>query len=475
MHVVFAASEAVPFCKTGGLADVAGALPKALGRLGARVSLFLPRYRATAGSGIRARPAGGTFAVPLAGERVEGRLLRAEAGGVEAWLVDCPRFFDREELYGEEGRDYDDNALRFAFFCRAVLEGCRLAGLKPDVLHGHDWQAGLLAAYLRSVYGEDPAWKGTGSVFTVHNLAYQGVFPREAAAAAGLPESELSPERLEYHGSVCYLKAGLVYSDRINTVSPGYAREILRPESGRGLDGVLRARAADLSGVLNGLDVEAWDPRTDPVLPRRYGPGDLEEGKAACKAALQRACGFAEDPAAPLIGSVSRLDPQKGLDLALEVLPEFLDGGAQFAALGSGDPELKRRFQDMAAARPDRFHARHSFDDPFARLIYSGCDVFLMPSRFEPCGLGQMIAMRYGALPVGVRTGGLADTIPPHGFLAEEASAPALRAALRSAIEELRDRKGWGRRARGAMSADFSWDRSAGEYLKLYRAAVRRT
>ncbi|MFA6030668.1 MAG: glycogen synthase [Elusimicrobiota bacterium] len=480
MRIVFAASEAVPFCKTGGLADVAGALPRVLARKGHRVALFLPYYRAVAKAGFRPEPAA-ELRFLFDGAAARARLLRLVQGELEVFFVQQPALYDREGLYGADGRDYLDNGTRFAFFSRAVLEGAKAVGLEPDVFHCHDWQTGLVPPCLRLLHGGDPALARAASVFTIHNAAYQGVFPKELLASAGLPQAEFTPEGLEYYGQANYLKSGAVYSELLSTVSPTYAGEIRSSaEFGRGLEGVYLGRGADLRGILNGLDLELWNPLSDGALPRRFGPGGWREGKREAKALLRRKCGFV--PAeGPLIGAVTRLDRQKGLDLVLEAVPGAVAKGAQFAMVALGDPELDKGFRALAAAHPRRVHFHPAFDDPFARLLYAASDLFLMPSRFEPCGLGQMIAMRYGSVPVAVRTGGLADTVreraeggrPANGFLAARPDADELSAALDRALAAFRVPE-WAARVDACLAEDFSWERSAERYAALYEEARAR-
>lgn len=472
MNIVFAASEAVPYCKTGGLADVAGALPKALASKGARVSLVLPYYRAVRSGGFKTDPIG-KVSVPFNGEAVETEILRAGSEGFYSFFIDCPRYFDRDGIYGPKGGGFEDNAARYAFFSRAVIETARSLKLAPDVFHCHDWHTALIPVYLSALYGEDAALSRAGTLLTIHNLAYQGTFGGEVLGPAGLAESAGALASLKHNDGVSYLKGGLGCSNILNAVSPTYAREIQTEEYGCGLEGLLRERRGDLYGVLNGLDLEAWNPAVDAALARTYREGDAAAGKAECKAALQKECGFDAEPDALMLGSVTRLDHQKGLDIALKVLPALLKKGAQYVMLGTGDPKLEKGFAALARRFPRRAHYHATFDDPFARRVYAGADVFLMPSRFEPCGLGQMIAMRYGALPVGTRTGGLADTVSPHGFLADKARVPDLSRACEEAAEKFLDKPGWRRRVLAAMKADFAWDRSADEYLDLYEKAQR--
>lgn len=480
MKILVAASEAVPFCKTGGLADVVGALTQRLGALGHDVCLFLPKYRAVRAASLEggiARP----IKVPLSGGSVEVGLSFLHRRGVSVYFVDYPLYFDREGLYGSAGKDHEDNDRRFALFSRAVLEGAKSIGFKPDVIHLHDWQTGLVAAHLKRHYKDDPHFAGAGCVFTIHNMAYQGNFPRAALEVGGFGTQDWSSEGLEYYGQVSYLKAGLVHADKISTVSPTYAREIqASPDRGFGLEGLLSRRAGDLRGILNGVDLETWDPARDSALPRRYSPEDAAAGKAACKEALQRECGLDVRGDRPLIGVVSRLDFQKGLDIALAALESRLDK-AQLVMLGTGDPSLTEMFAALERRRAGAVHFHRSFDESFAHRVYAASDLFLMPSRFEPCGLGQMIAMRYGSVPVASRTGGLVDTVfeaasegrPANGFLCDPGDGAGLAAALDRALAAYSSPK-WAGLSRAGMAGDFSWDRSVELYLDLFKEAARR-
>lgn len=479
MKILIAAGEAVPFCKTGGLADVVGTLAQRLGAVGHDVCLFLPKYLAVQAAQLE----GGvvqTLRVPLDGVTLEVGLRFMHRRSVAVYFVDYPLFFEREGLYGNAGRDHEDNDRRFALFARAVLEGAKAIGFKPDVIHAHDWQAGLVPAYLKRHYASDPHFAKTGTVFTIHNMAYQGNFPRAALEAAGFGPEDWSPEGLEYYGQVSYLKAGLVHADLLTTVSPAYAREIQdSSDRGFGLEGLLRRRSNELVGVLNGVDLDVWDPSRDAALARRYGPPDSAAGKAACKEALRRECGLDERGDRPLVGVVSRLDYQKGLDLALAAVEPRLDR-LQLVVLGTGDPALTEALAALERRHPGTVHFHRSFDEPFAHRVYAASDIFLMPSRFEPCGLGQMIAMRYGAVPVASRTGGLGDTVrelddhgrPANGFLCAPGDGADLARALDRALEA-RKTPAWEALVRAGMNGDFSWDRSVESYLALYRRAAR--
>jgi len=479
--VLFASSEVAPFSKTGGLADVSGALPQALARLGLEVRVVTPLYRA-----IREGPWGlaqrGKACVASQGSSVERVALWEGAlpgGGPPVWFVDHPRSFDRPGLYGEGGRDYPDNLERFALFCRAVLQWSRTSGWVPDVVHCNDWQTALVPVYLRA--SGDRLWDPVASVLTIHNLAYQGLFPAEKFALLGLPEDLFTPRYLEFWGRVNLLKGGLVFADILNTVSETYAREIQSPEFGCGLEGVLRERAQDLHGILNGVDYSVWDPRHDPHIPARYGPEDLS-GKATCKAALQREVGLREEPGVPLFGMVSRLVEQKGVDLVAGCVDRFPQAGAQLVLLGTGEPEYEALLREAGERHPGWVAVRIGFDERLAHWIEAGCDAFLMPSRYEPSGLNQLYSLRYGTVPVVRKTGGLADSVvdatpealargEATGFVFEEYSPEAFWRAVERALLAYRDPETWRRLVQAGMVADFSWDRAARRYVDLYTLA----
>lgn len=476
MKILLAASEAVPFCKTGGLADVVGALGQKLGALGHDVCLFLPKYRAIEAAALQggiAQP----VKVPFDGRQVEVSLRFMQRKAVSVQFVDYPPFFDREGLYGREGADHPDNDARFALFSRAVLEGTKAVGFKPDVIHIHDWQTSPIAVYLKRDYKDDPFFEKTSCVLTVHNLAYQGNFPRGTLETASFAAEDFTPDALEYYGQVSYLKGGLVFADALTTVSPTYAREIQESaERGFGLEGLLRKRSDELFGVLNGLDVEVWNPERDSSLPRKYGAADAVAGKLACRKAVREECGLAAGDA-PMIGVVSRLDYQKGLDLAIAAIEPRLSR-CSFVVVGTGDASLREALSALSRRHPGRVHYRAAFDDAFAHRVYAASDMFLMPSRFEPCGLGQMIAMRYGAVPVVAKTGGLADTVfetpeagrRANGFVCKPGDAADLGAALDRALAAF-VRPDWPERVAAAMACDFSWDRSVTRYVELYQRA----
>ena len=479
LRILLISSEVEPFAKTGGLADVAGALPQALATLGHDVRVLMPKYRGVERHGTL-RTAVPRVRVPVGDRTTEGALLEGRLGrAVPVYFLAHDHYYDRPALYGTGQGDYLDNCERFIFFCRGALEALRALGWTPHVIHANDWQSGLVPVYLETLYKDDPALGEVGTLFTIHNLAYQGVFWHFDMPLTGLGWDLFTPAGLEFYGKLNFLKGGLVFADVLNTVSKAYAQEIQTAEFGCGLEGVLQYRRADLHGVVNGIDVAAWDPATDRDLTKPYSAEDLA-GKAACKQALAQELGIDAD-GAPIIGIVSRLAAQKGLDLVLEALPELVDAGFELALLGAGEPGLETAFGEAARASRGRIAIRTGFDNALARRIYAGADMFLMPSRYEPCGLGQMIGMRYGTIPIVRRTGGLADTVvearPARrtgtGFGFAEPTARALLEAATRALAAFREPALWRQLQRNAMAQDFSWPASAREYVALYRKAAK--
>ena len=480
MHVLYITAELYPWVKSGGLGDVAAALPPALIAEGIDVRLLLPGFRGflDAFPGITdiAR-----LTTPFAAERVRVGLAHLPASESLAYLVDHPAFYDRlgNPYAGPDGSDWPDNHRRFGLFGWIAAELARGAdpGWRPDILHGHDWHTGLAPAYLSA---RPPAAGRVPTVFTVHNLAYRGPFPGTVFPELALPPAFFSIDGVEFFGMVSFIKAGLFYSDRLTTVSPTYAREIQTPAFGWGLDGLLRTRAALLTGILNGVDPRFWDPGHDTNLPQTYGTEDAAAGKRAAKAALQRRLGLEPIEGAPLFGAVSRLTPQKGLDLALAGLPDLLAGGGQLALLGSGDGNLEQAFAAAVERYRGRVGVAIGYDEGLAHLIIGGSDVILVPSRFEPCGLTQLYALRYGALPLVRRVGGLADTVVDAtatnlaegvatGFAFDDDSPSALMSAIGRAAALFREREIWQRMIRRAMTRDFSWAAAARRYAAVYR------
>lgn len=479
MKILFVVSEAHPLVKTGGLADVAGALPAALTTLGEEIRVMLPAYPAALAA------LGGvdewlSLGDPLGAGEVRLGLGRMPDSGVPVWLVDCPPLYDRpgSPYQDPEGIDWLDNDLRFAALARAAAIVCdagAFVGWRPDVLHAHDWQTGLAPAYLALRGGQRPA-----TVFTIHNVGFPGIFPADRLSELGLPPESFFTQGVEYYGNISFLKAGIYYSDRITTVSPTYAREVLDPEESGGLGGLLASRGSDLSGILNGIDAATWDPARDPCIARPYTAERLGD-KAANKTALQRELGLPED-SGPLLGVVSRLTGPKGLDLILEAMPAILAEKAQLVVLGSGEPKLERKFARAAKAHPLQVAARIGYDEELAHRIQAGADILLVPSRSEPCGLTQLYALRYGTVPVVRRTGGLADTVKNAtgsrsgtGFVFSEANADDLLGAVLAAIKAYRKPRAWRMLQRRAMKADFRWDVSARQYQALYLDLVRKS
>jgi len=474
MEILFVASEVAPYSKTGGLGDVAEALPRALAARGHAVTVVTPLYGSIDPEARGLRRLGASVEV-----RGEGAGLWLAPGKPAIHFLEHDRYFGhRRGLYGEAGADYGDNAQRFAFLARAALALPSALALSPRIVHLNDWQTALAAWMLRREYADDPRLTEARSVFTIHNLAYQGVFAKEMLVEIGLPWEVFSWEAMEFHDQLNFMKAGLTFADALTTVSPTYAKEILTAEHGYGLDPLLRHRRRDLHGILNGIDVAQWDPARDPHLPARYGPRNLE-GKAACKAALQRELGLPVRAEVPLVGMVGRLVEQKGIDLVVAALGGILGMDLQLAVLGSGQAEYEGHFRRAAQERPDRVGVRIGFDEGLAHRIEAGADVFLMPSRYEPCGLNQMYSLRYGTVPVVRAVGGLEDTVEDFdglrrgtGFKFRDYDPRALLTALRRAVEVRRDARAWRGIVERGMAMDFSWDASAARYEELFRAVA---
>ncbi len=479
LRILFVSPEVEPFAKTGGLADVAGALPKALAGLGHDVRVLMPKFRSVARHAGSLTPVIPRLRVPIGDRTQEGALLEGRMGRVPIYFLAQDHYYDRDALYGTPEGDYWDNCERFIFFCRASVEALRVLGWTPQVIHANDWQTGLIPVYLETLYRNDPAPARIGTLFTIHNLAYQGLFWHHDMPMTGLGWDVFTPAGIEFYGKINFLKGGLVFSDLLTTVSRTYAREIQTQEFGCGLEGVLQERSQVLHGVVNGVDYEVWNPASDPAIPKGYSDRDLQ-GKRACKAALQEELGLAPE-AVPLVGLVTRLAEQKGLNLVLDALPGLLAEGVQLALLGSGDPPLEGAFEQAASQHKGRVAVRLGYDAALARRIYAGADFFLMPSRYEPCGLGQLISLRYGAIPLVRWTGGLADTVTEFdpvkqtgtGFGFDPFTPDALLECCRRALAVFRQPALWTRLVRNAMAEDFSWEASARKYVALYRKAVK--
>jgi len=460
------ASECAPLAKTGGLADVLGALPSALQGLGEDVAVVLPRYGSMDVKAVRRIY--DFMPVHLGPARYDCSIYLAPQE-FPVYLVDCPSLYDRPGLYGEAGVDYPDNDVRFAVLARAAL-GVARSLFRADVLHCHDWQAGLVPAYQRTTFSTDPTFMGVRTLFTIHNLGYQGLFPKSSLADAALDTTLYAPDGLEFFGRVSYIKGGIMMADALNTVSPTYAREIQTPEYGFGLDGALRARTNVLSGILNGVDYREWSPDVDPLIPANYSADDLR-GKRVCKQRLVEEFALpAEAMDHPVAGIVARFTRQKGADILEDAIDEILAAGVYLVALGTGDPEYEEFFLRIQADYPGRVSVRIGFDNVLAHLVEAGADMFLMPSRYEPCGLNQMYSLRYGTVPVVRATGGLNDTIEEGtGFKFTDYSGPALAGAVRAAARAYADADAWREMMRHGMRQDFSWKASAEAYAALYR------
>ncbi|HMO44610.1 MAG TPA: glycogen synthase GlgA [Rubrivivax sp.] len=484
MKVLQVGAEVYPLLKTGGLADVLGALPQALVQQGADLRLLLPGLPGILDALLHAKPVcriGPVFGAA----RVS--LLRGQMPYTQlpAYVIDAPFLYRRGggPYQDRDGSEWPDNLQRFGLLGWAaaqLAQGELDAQWQPGIVHAHDWHAGLSCAYLRAHPAQTP--QGPSSVFTVHNLAYQGLFPHDDWALLGLSSRYMSPSALEFHGQLSFMKAGLKFADRVTTVSPSYAREIATPEFGVGLEGVIRGRGTDVSGILNGIDTRVWDPAADGALAQRYSAAQ-PQGKAACKAALQAQFGLALEAEAPLLGVVSRLTSQKGLDLVLTVLPEIVRMGGQLVVQGTGEPALEAAFRMAADAHPGRVGVRLNYDENGAHRLIAGADMIVVPSRFEPCGLTQMYGLRYGTVPIVRRVGGLADTVrdagsggdaePGNGFVFDGAHPQALQEAITRAFDVYRQRPAWARLVQRGMGENLSWDGPARQYMALYEQLCR--
>jgi starch synthase len=477
VKVLIVASEAVPFVKTGGLADVAGSLLKEYRKMpDIEAYLMLPLYRGVA-ERFDLRDKGIPLKIPMGTRYYGGRVWSHESS---VYLLECAELFDRAELYGTPQGDYPDNASRFIFFSRAVLDACRALDLKPDIIHCNDWQTGLVPLYLKTRYHDD-FFGGAASMLTIHNLGYQGLFGLSDFYLTGLGWEWFNPEGIEFYGKMNFLKAGIIASDFITTVSRTYAEEILTPEYGYGLDGVLRKRSKELYGVINGIDIEEWNPLTDSHIAERYDASDLS-GKVLCRKRLMEECNLAAGKReSPLVALVGRLSDQKGLDIFLDAMDEIMSWGVRLVILGKGDERVQEGVTRVAGKYRGSAFVRIGYDEAFAHRVYAGSDILLMPSRYEPCGLGQMIAMRYGTVPVARKTGGLADTITDYdplkgtgtGFLFEDYRATVLGECLKRSLCVFADKRRWKSMVAAAMKKDFSWENSARTYRELYAAAAR--
>ena len=480
LNIVFIASEAAPLAKTGGLADVVGSLPLALKKLKHQVTVILPFYRHhLTNAGIKTKPTNTVVEMWADGIQRLCPLHKTKVDGLDFILVEQDDLYARDGLYGPPGGAYEDNLLRFMLFDRVALEIAASLPRKVDIIHCHDWQTGMIPLLLKTQYQHHAKIAGAKTVYTIHNLAYQGNFPAEWMHRLGIPSHHFNPSGYEFHGQINCMKAAVESCDSITTVSPSYAEEILTAEYGCELEGFLHQHARKLSGIVNGLNIEEWDPLTDEAIEANYGPGKTT-GKKKCKQALQEHCGFTVSADTPLLTLISRLADQKGIDLLLANAEKWLKRGYQIAVLGSGDAQNEATLQALATQHPTQMYFFKGFNEALARQIYAGGDIFLMPSRFEPCGLGQLMAMRYGTVPVVRSTGGLRDTVIDYsvsktkatGFHFSKATAAAFDKALEEAITTYKTPRTWSRIRSNALKRDSSWDASAETYAKLYQSLI---
>jgi len=474
MKLAMLSPEITPFAKTGGLADVVGTLSIALAQRGHEVLLIMPAYRSVLNGPFALDESGMQLAIPLGTRTEKASVIRTRAGqNVVVYFVRADHYFDRDFLYGTAHGDFPDNAARFAFFSRAALEILRRQPV--DIIHCHDWQAALGIVFLKAQGSRYPEIASAKTVLTAHNLGFQGIFHESNWPLLDLDRSYFSPRQLEFYGNINFLKGALVTADKITTVSPTYAREIMSAEQGFGLQGILQQRAADVVGILNGVDYSEWNPETDPFIAQRYCEGSLT-GKSLCKEKLQANLGLPDESAVPLLGMISRLTSQKGFDLVQKIFDQLMEQPLQMVLLGSGEPRYESFFTHAAARFPEKFAARTGFDEALAHQIEAGADIFLMPSLYEPCGLNQMFSLKYGTIPIVRDVGGLKDTVDDYhaergtgtGFIFHPYEPQALAATIGRALRVFNDRRAWTAMIHRAMRMDFSWDRSAQAYNSLY-------
>jgi starch synthase len=458
MKIVMCASEVVPFAKTGGLADVAGALPLALEKEKQEVIIIMPRYKAIDAAKFNLK------------ESKNGVLTGVLGKSIKVYFIENDGYFNRDGLYGDKNGDHKDNLDRFSYYCRKSLDLLKEINFKPDIIHCHDWQSSLVPVFLKTTYAKDPFYKNIRTILTIHNIGYQGLFPKDEFPKLGLDWSLFNMEGLEFYGQVNILKGGMIFSDIINTVSPTYAKEIQTKEFGFGLEGVLNKRKNSVFGILNGLDYDIWNPQSDKFIAKNFSASD-PSGKAKDKEDLQALCKLPLKKDVPMFGIVSRLAEQKGFDILAEGIDEICKMNIQMVILGTGDIKYHEVMQSMVAKYPKVIYLALKFDDALAHKIYAGSDIFLMPSKYEPCGLGQLISLRYGTIPLVFKTGGLADTVnSDNGFIFDIYSRNELVKTIKKAVVSFKG-KGWGSLVKKAMKCNFSWEASAKKYLELYAKA----
>ncbi|VAX31730.1 Glycogen synthase, ADP-glucose transglucosylase [hydrothermal vent metagenome] len=476
MRVLIASSEAIPYCKTGGLADVAGVLFKELNVMNIDARLILPLY-SNISRYFELTDTGIDLNIFLGNRLYSGRVYTHN----KAIFIGCDELYGREGLYGDRTGDFADNALRFSYFCRAILQVCKALDFRPDIIHLNDWQTSLVPLYLRTEYRGDDFFRDTLTLLTIHNLGYQGLFPPEDLSAIGLGREVFNPEGIEFYGKVNFLKAGILYADMLSTVSKRYAEEITTPEYGFGLDGILKKRSNDLFGILNGIDYREWSPEVDKLIQRRYSAEDLK-GKLLCREKLMKQCNIKLKKGAPLLAFVGRLSMQKGVELIIAGLDKLLDYGCGVILLGTGTKEAEESLLSISREGRENLYIRLDFDEGFAHSVYAGSDMVMMPSRYEPCGLVQMIALRYGTVPVARNTGGLSDTIEDYnaltdtgtGFLFDDYNLAVFLESIKRALTLYPFSRRWQKLMKRGMAKDFSWRRFASEYVELYKEALKR-
>lgn len=479
MKILLASPEVVPYAKTGGLADVAGALPLALEELGHDIRVIMPRYKKV--NDFKLETVVNSFDIPIS-NRVEPACIKKHTLGknIPVYFLENNRYYDREELYGTSSGDYEDNAERFIYFARGIIEACKKLNFQPDVIHCNDWQTGLVPVYLKTLYRDDPFFRNTSTVFTYHNIGYQGNFWHLDMYITGLGWDVFTPEGIEFYGDISMLKAGMVYADIINTVSPTYSKETQIKEYGHRLEGVLSLYEKKLYGILNGIDYKQWAPAIDEEITTPYSSSDLK-GKEENKAALQQFFGLPARKDVPLLGIVSRLAGQKGFDILADVMQKLMRMDLQMVILGTGEEKYHKLLRTLQGEHKDRLGVMIAFDNKIARMIYAGSDMFLMPSKYEPCGIGQLISFRYGTVPVVRKTGGLADTVKNYtpkkggnGFVFSEYTGKHLLSVIKKALKVYGNKREWNALVRLIMTLDFSWTSSAKEYEKIYKMSQKR-
>ena len=478
MNIILLSPEVSPFAKTGGLGDVAEILPLSLNELGENCSVIMPFYRLVRKNGYSPKLVKKDIPLKIGGKDFSFDLLLIEYKKTKFYFIKNDGLYDRDNLYGTPKGDYEDNMLRFGLFSRAALESTKYIG-KPDIIHCNDWQTGPVSMYLKTMYKDDPDFSNIKVLYTIHNLAYQGLFQKDIMPLLDIPEDLFTAEGVEFYGKVSFMKAGIVYSDAISTVSKGYSREILTREFGCGLDTLLKTRRNDLYGIVNGADYSTWNPETDKFIAKNYSAGNLQP-KLECKRDLVKEFGIPFNEETPLIGAITRLAEQKGVDIIVQSIDDLLELGVNFVILGTGDARYNRLFESLDKRYKGRAGAKVAFDNPLAHKIEAGCDMFLMPSRYEPCGLNQMYSLKYATIPIARAIGGLEDTIDdfdPHtmkgnGFKFKRATSEDMLEAVGRAVEAFKDKKTWKTLQTNGMQYDFSWMASAKKYIELYKTIL---